>query len=97
MGVSHKIGWKVYGGLFNTLSTIAANKLSIAAWKSLTDEEPPLATDPDASSKKALAWLFFNGMGVATVQLFVCRMAAKRWMAETGRKAPTLKSVDIKV
>ncbi len=97
MAVGQKLGWNVYSRLLGVVTTVAASKLAAKGWDIVTGEEPPAINDPDSSTKKSLLWLLISGLGVATVQLFVNRFVARRWKIETGKDAPTFRTVWIRL
>lgn len=68
-------------GLLGTLvSAILAplmNKAVAGGWKKVTGEAPPVAADPDASTRKVLIWAVLSAAGVAVVQVLASRVSAR--------------------
>ncbi len=89
MGMTEKVLWKVYAGVLGAASTIVAQKVVTKIWEVSTGDEPPDPNDPDTPLTKALIWATASGLGVGISQLAMNRFMQKRWVSNTGHKAPS--------
>ncbi|MFW6599783.1 DUF4235 domain-containing protein [Propionibacteriaceae bacterium Y2011] len=96
MEFSDKLVWKVYIGVIGAVTTIAAQKLITLAWRAATGEEPPSPTDPETPLATAATWALASGVGMGATQLLTARLAARHY-AKSGRKAPGLGRVKLKL
>lgn len=97
MGLPSKMGWSLWSGILGAATMLFAHKAVNQSWKIVTGEAPPEPNDPDTPASRAFTWALVSGLGLALAQLAVNRFAARRWTAETGRPAPSLKSVNLKL
>lgn len=97
MGLPSKVGWNIWSGVLSAAAVFASQKVVTAGWKKVMGSEPPEPNDPDTPASHAFAWAALSGIGLGVVQLLVNRFAARRWMAETGKKAPSIKNVSLRL
>lgn len=70
---------KLVAAALGTLATMVAKKAITASWKSITGEEPPDPTDPEASTVQTIAWAAASALGLAVTQVLVSKFASKRF------------------
>ncbi len=97
MGPSSKLVWKVYMGVLGAVTTIAAQRGIKIAWKAATGKQPPSATDPDTPWLEAASWAAATGIGVGMTQFATTRFAARRWQKDTGKRAPNIPEIKLKI
>lgn len=73
--------YKIVAGLLGGAATFVAQKLIRASWKTITGDEPPNPTDPEASTVAAVSWVAASAVGVALAQVLVQRYFAQRYDA----------------
>ena len=71
--------YKVAAGALGALTTIVAQKVVSAGWRSVTGHEPPNPDDPNVSTLSAISWTIASGVGLAVAQLLVTRFAARQF------------------
>lgn len=97
MGPSSKLVWKVYMGVLGGVTTVAAQRGITMAWKTVTGKEPPSPTDPETPWFEAASWAAASGVGVGLTQFVITRFAANRWVKDTGKRAPKIPEIKLKI
>ncbi len=71
--------YKIVAGMLGGAATFVVQKLIRASWKTITGDEPPNPSDPEASTVAAVSWVAASAVGVAVAQVLVQRLVAKRY------------------
>lgn len=71
--------YKIVAGLLGGVATFVTQKLIKASWKTITGDEPPNPSDPEASTVAAVSWAAASAVGVAVAQVLAQRIVAKRY------------------
>jgi len=78
MNLRNKIVFAIFGAATGAVADRALN----GTWTKLTGEEPPDLANPDVPAQRVLAWVILSGLILATTQIFLNRVGAKRWQAK---------------
>jgi hypothetical protein len=93
-----KLAWKVTSGVTTTVAVLVAHRVSIAAWKWFTGDEPPEhPLRPGTSVGEAATWVALSGASVGLARLASVRFAASRWVRATGALPRGAEDVEVRL
>ena len=92
-----KLAWKVTSGVTTTVAVLVAHRVSIAAWKWFTGDEPPEhPLRPGTSVGEAATWAALSGASVGLARIASVRFAASQWVRTTGALPQGAEDVEVR-
>lgn len=89
---SGKRTWKMMDRGATMMGGIAARKASAVVWQAALGKKPPTNTrHPELSTREAVAWAIFGGVGSELARVLIRRQTANYWVRSTGHLPPGMK------
>jgi hypothetical protein len=86
------ISWRLVSGAAAFAGGFVARKAITFAWRKATGKEPPTNPEsPTVALGEALTWAVVTGVGIEVARLLATRVAAARWMKDTGELPAALR------